>query len=90
MKSGLTWAFTTWLSLIALQALATRGSAGRVGSALSDINSIIERLLDADVAAIPDRRSGATASTTTSTTTTVPNAYGFDSTATRFPTLYKP
>lgn len=56
MKSALTSAFTTWLALTALAALGTSGASGRVASALSEINDVIERVLDPTVAAIPDRR----------------------------------
>lgn len=51
--------FAAWLGLIALHALGTRGGSGRVSSAFTDVAGLIERVLDADVPAIPDRRAGA-------------------------------
>lgn len=73
MKSGLSWAFTTWLALIALQAIGTRGGSGRIASAFADLDQLLTRALDPNVPAIPDRRSGA-ATTTTSTSTTATGA----------------
>lgn len=55
MSRALGSAFTMWLALIALHAVATKGS-GRIAELLGDVNSIVERVLDADVAAIPDLR----------------------------------
>jgi hypothetical protein len=48
--------FTTWLALIALQALSGSGASGRVAEAFRDVNSLIERALDPAVPAIPDLR----------------------------------
>lgn len=58
-RSAWAGAFTGWLGLIALHALSTKGGSGRVGELFNDVNSIVERVLDADVAAIPDLRAGA-------------------------------
>ena len=58
----MTWAsaITAWLGLVALQALATGDSSTRVGQAFDDLNSIVERVLNVNVAAIPDLRDNAT------------------------------
>jgi hypothetical protein len=46
---------TACLGLVALQAVSTRGGSGRVASLLTDINGVVERVLDPKVPAIPDR-----------------------------------
>lgn len=51
--------FAGFLGLIALQALGSNGGSGRVASAFADLSGLIERVLDPDVPAIPDRRAGA-------------------------------
>lgn len=51
-------AFSAWLGLIALQAVSTKGGSGRISEAFGDVASIVERVLDPDVPAIPDRRDG--------------------------------
>lgn len=58
-RSAWTGLFTGWLGLIFLHALSGKGASGRVGEFLNDVNSVVERVLDADVAAIPDLRAGA-------------------------------
>jgi len=58
-------AFTTWLTLIAVQALAQRESAGRVSQLFADVDRLLERALDPTVPAIPDRRAANGASTPT-------------------------
>jgi hypothetical protein len=63
VKSGLSWAFTTWLALIALQAVATRGGSGRIAQAFTDVDQLLTRALDPNVPAIPDRRTATAAST---------------------------
>lgn len=83
MKSTLSWMFTTWLALIALQALTTRTAPSRVGDMLSDINGLLERALDPNVPAIPDLRAGAApaaSSPSTSTSTTGGSVFGPPST----------
>lgn len=55
-------AATAWLALIALQAVSTRGGSGRIAALLTDVNGLIERALDPNVPAIPDRRTGGTTS----------------------------
>ena len=55
MKGTLGWMFTTWLALIALQTLSTQGASGRVSSLFADVNSLVQRALDPNVPAIPDR-----------------------------------
>ncbi len=78
MKTTLTWAFTTWLALVALQALTTKSAPGRIGEFFADVDAFLERALDPTVPAIPDLRSGgeqatdAKAKTTTTTTTAIP------------------
>lgn len=80
MKSTATWMVSTWLGLIALQAVVSRGGSGRVAQAFADLDTLLERVLDPTVPAIPDRRAGATSSavrsaattTTTTTDTTIP------------------
>jgi hypothetical protein len=67
VKSALAAAFTTWLALTGLQALATRGASGRVAGLFKDVDSILVRVLDPTIPAIPDRRT-TTPATTTSTT----------------------
>lgn len=57
-------AATACLGLIALQAAGTRGGAGRIASLLADANSMVARVLDPNVPAIPDRRTGASSSGT--------------------------
>jgi hypothetical protein len=47
-------AFAGFLGLVALHAVAQKGSSKRVGGAFSDLAAIVERVLDADVPAIPD------------------------------------
>ena len=59
-RGTLRGAFTAWLSLIALHTIATSGG-GRISEAFSDVTSILERVLDPTVPAIPDRSSSATA-----------------------------
>ena len=59
MKRALASAFSTWLGLTLLQALSTKGGAGRVGELFADANSILTRVLDPNVPAIPDRRTAA-------------------------------
>lgn len=56
MRGALAAAFSTWLALVALQAVATRGSAGRISELAGDIDAIVERVLDPTVPAIPDLR----------------------------------
>jgi hypothetical protein len=51
--------FAGFLGLVALHAVGTKGGSGRVASAFADVAGLIERVLDADVPAIPDRRAGA-------------------------------
>jgi len=58
VKGWVAWAFTTALGLVTLQALATREAPGRIGDLLTDANRIIQRVLDPDVAAIPDLAAG--------------------------------
>lgn len=58
MKGWVAWAFTTALGLVTLQALATREAPGRIGDLLTDANRIVQRVLDPDVAAIPDLATG--------------------------------
>lgn len=58
MKGWVGWAFTTALGLVTLQALATREAPGRIGDLLTDANKIVQRVLDPDVAAIPDLSAG--------------------------------
>lgn len=58
MRSTLTWAFTTWLGLVALQAVVSRGGSGRISQAFGDLDALLERVLDPTVPAIPDRRTG--------------------------------
>ena len=60
MRSTLTWMFTTWLALIALQAMTSKSAPKRVSSAFSDVNQLVERLLDPTVPAIPDLRTSTT------------------------------
>lgn len=57
------WMFTTWLALIALQTFSTKGASGRVAGAFADVNTLVDRLLDANIPAVPDRRAGATSTT---------------------------
>lgn len=73
MKGTLGWMFTTWLALIALQTLSTPGASGRVASLFGDIDSLVQRALDPNVPAIPDRRTGAT-STPAPTSSPAPTA----------------
>jgi len=54
-------AASAWLGLIALQAVSTRGGSGRVAEFFNDANRLVQRVLDPNVPAIPDRRGGATA-----------------------------
>lgn len=61
MSGTLGWAFSTWLSLIALQAVGSRGGAGRISQAFADVDRLLERALDPTVPAIPDLRAGAAA-----------------------------
>jgi hypothetical protein len=63
MGHTLRGAITAWLALIALQTIVTSGS-GRVSSALTGLNTLVQRALSPDVPAIPDRRSGAAAANT--------------------------
>jgi hypothetical protein len=56
VKSTASWLFTTWLALIALQALTSASAPARVKSAFSGLDSFLERALDPTVPAIPDLR----------------------------------
>jgi hypothetical protein len=47
-----------WLGLIALQAVVSRGGTGVVGGLLSDVDGLVQRVLDPSVPAIPDRAKG--------------------------------
>jgi hypothetical protein len=47
-----------FLGLVALHAVGSKGSKGRVASAMTDVANIVERVLSPNVAAIPDRRPG--------------------------------
>jgi hypothetical protein len=60
-------AATACLGLIALQAASTRGGSGRIAELLHDANTMVTRLLDPKVPAIPDLRSGGTWGTTPTT-----------------------
>lgn len=60
-----------WLGLIALQALTTREGSGKVAGAFDALNSIVERALDPNVAAIPDF-AGATGAGSSSTPAAAP------------------
>lgn len=51
---------TAVLGLIALQAVSTKGGSGRVAELLTDANSLVERVLDPSLPAIPDLRNGET------------------------------
>lgn len=46
------------LGLVALQAVSTRGGSGRVAEAFRDINTMVDRLLDPNVPAIPNLAGG--------------------------------
>lgn len=55
-------ALSAWLGLIVLQAVVRPGGAvdtGRFGGLISDASGLLTRALSANVAAIPDRRTGA-------------------------------
>jgi hypothetical protein len=67
VRHGLRGAVTAWLSLIALQAVVANGS-GQVAGALSAVAGLVNRALSPNVAAIPDRRTGALANTPGATT----------------------
>lgn len=66
MRGTLTGLVTAWLGLIALQAIGTQGGSGRVAQFFTDTNTVIRRVLDPTVPAIPDRRTS-TASTSAAT-----------------------
>jgi hypothetical protein len=91
VKGAAGWMFTTWLGLIALQTLTTKGASGRVASAFTDLNSVLDRILDPTIPAIPDRRPGAATTTAAAApapvpfSTPVPYAVGVTP---RFPALY--
>jgi hypothetical protein len=53
-------AVTAWLGLIVLQAVVSTGGSGRVAGAFTGIAGLVNRALDPNVPAIPDRRAGAT------------------------------
>ena len=79
MKGTLGWMFTTWLALIALQTLSTQCASGRVSSLFADVNSLVQRALDPNVPAIPDRTAAASApavATPTPAATQAPYAPG--------------
>lgn len=59
MKHGIRGAVTAWLALIALQTVTSKGGSGKVAGAFSALDSIVKRALSPNVAAIPDRRTGA-------------------------------
>lgn len=46
------------LGLVALQAVGSRGGSGRIAELFNDANTILERVLDPAVPAIPDLRVG--------------------------------
>jgi hypothetical protein len=48
-------AITAWLGLIVLQAVVSN-STGKVASAFSDLDGLLQRAFDPGVPAIPDRR----------------------------------
>lgn len=49
---------SAWLGLIALQAVSTAGGSGRIASAFTDVNALLQRAIDPSVPAIPDRSGG--------------------------------
>jgi hypothetical protein len=51
---------TAWLGLVVLQTVSTKGGSGRVAALFGDVDRVLRRAFDPKVAAIPDRRSGAT------------------------------
>jgi hypothetical protein len=57
---ALTSALTAGLALIALQAVVSRGGAGRVAQAFATVQAFVDRALDPTVPAIPDRRTTTT------------------------------
>jgi hypothetical protein len=61
---GLGWAFSAWLSLIALQALTSPSAPTRVSGLFSGAQVFVDRALNPTVPAIPDLRTSATGSTT--------------------------
>lgn len=58
------WAFSAWLSLIALQALTGPSAPGRVSGIFAGAQKAVDRALNPNLPAIPDLRTRATASTT--------------------------
>jgi hypothetical protein len=74
-RGALRGAFAAWLGLIALHAVSTRGGSGRVTEFFGDVNGLVSRVLDPDIPAIPDRRTGtATAAAPTGTAPPPPGA----------------
>lgn len=47
-------AFGAFLTLAVLQALTTRHGSGRVAEAIADVDSLVKRAMDPNVAAVPD------------------------------------
>lgn len=80
MNGTFGWMFTTWLSLIALQALTSPGAPARVSQAFAGANHLLERALDPTVPAIPDRSASGTSQPATAVpsvaTTTTPTTIG--------------
>lgn len=70
MKHTARGVVTAWLALIALQAVSTKGSSGRIASLMTDVNRLVARVLDPNVPAIPDLSGGTAASSTVITPTT--------------------
>lgn len=83
----MTWAFTTWLGLVALQAVVSRGGSGRISQAFTDLDKLLERVLDPTVPAIPDRRAGSSPATSSATSgaATRPATSTTDTTIPRLP-----
>ena len=65
MKGALAGAFTSWLALIALHAVASNGGSGRISELAGDVDRFVKRALDPAVPAIPDLRAGAAAAAMT-------------------------
>jgi hypothetical protein len=61
MRGALRGAVAAWLGLIALHTVGTTGGSSRIAEAFADLNSIVTRVIDPTVPAIPDRRTAGAA-----------------------------
>jgi hypothetical protein len=56
VKSTLSWMFSAWLGLTALQLVTSAGGSSKVAGLLAGVRVVVDRALDPNLPAIPDLR----------------------------------